>query len=252
MTNQLVDKTAIVLGASRGYGRGIALALAGTGMNVVAIARGERDFAALAAASPRIHPVIGDITDPVLAAKLVARERPHLVAIVGGANPVTRPLAQHTWDTYAQTWNVDVKATFTWTREALLLPLARGSTIVICSSAAALRGSAISGNYAAAKAAQWRMAHAIAQEAEPLGIAVRCILPGLTTETELGRDAIAAFARAANTSEADWLARRGHDPMVPSHVGDAVVHIANDRDAKALGYHVTSRGASPIDERSAP
>lgn len=42
---------------------------------------------------------------------------------------------------------------FEWVREALLAPLAPGSTVITMSSGAALAGSPLSGGYAGAKAA---------------------------------------------------------------------------------------------------
>ena len=61
-------------------------------------------------------------------------------------------LQDQTWDNFSTNWNVDVRQTFNFVREALGTPLDPGSVVISLSSGAALRGSPLSGGYAGAKA----------------------------------------------------------------------------------------------------
>ena len=156
--NQLVDTRAIVTGASRGLGRGVTEAFLAEGASVVAVARDTGPLTELAARDPRLQLVAADASDPAVAARLLRQYSPAVLALVAGAAPVLRPLQQHTWESFSMNWNIDVQITFHWLREALVLPLHRGSRIIVMSSGAAIMGSPLSGGYAGAKATQRFMA----------------------------------------------------------------------------------------------
>jgi len=142
--SDLSDKT-IVVGASRGLGRGIARAFAEAGAAVVAVARTGPALAELATTSPNIHTEVADATDPTVAQGLLDQYRPQVLILVAGATPVMAPLQHQTWETFSVNWQVDVKIAFTWLREALLQPLPPGSRVVVVSSGAAINGSPANG-----------------------------------------------------------------------------------------------------------
>jgi NAD(P)-dependent dehydrogenase (short-subunit alcohol dehydrogenase family) len=149
----LSGTTAIVTGASRGLGRGIAAALAAAGARVVGVARDETRLEEVREQlGDAFIPVTADAADPVVAGKLIDAHRPRLLVLAAGAAPLSRPLHEHTWETFSRPWEVDVRQAFHWTREALLRPLDAGSTVVALSSGAAIHGSPLSGGYAGAKA----------------------------------------------------------------------------------------------------
>jgi hypothetical protein len=54
----------------------------------------------------------------------------------------------HCTPAFSRIWDVDVQHAFHWIREALLLPLRPGSTVVAMSSGAAVARSPLSGGYA--------------------------------------------------------------------------------------------------------
>ena len=145
--------TALVTGASRGFGRAIAAALLATGDRVVAVARSAERLDALhEELGDRLIPVVADVTDPVVAGTLLDRYQPDTLILNAGAAPLPRPLQEQTWETFSRNWEVDVRHAFHWVREALLLPLRPGSTVVAMSSGAAVAGSPLSGGYAGSKA----------------------------------------------------------------------------------------------------
>ncbi len=145
--------TALVTGASRGFGRAIASALHVHGAQVVAVARNAQLLDSLnAELGGSLTTVVADVTDPVVAGTLIEQYRPDTLVLNAGAQPLSRPLHQHTWETFSRNWDVDVRHAFHWIRESLLLPLAPESTVVVMSSGAAVAGSPLSGGYAGAKA----------------------------------------------------------------------------------------------------
>ena len=175
-TQQLSGTTAIVTGASRGFGRGVAAALIQAGAHVVGVARHagalEEVREQLGAA---FTPVAADAADPVMAGQLIDRYRPRALVLNAGASPLSRPIHRHTWQTFSRNWEVDVQHAFHWTREALLAPLGPGGTVIAVSSGAALRGSPISGGYAGAKATIRFLTGYAAEESRREGLGIRFI-----------------------------------------------------------------------------
>src|SRR6476620_5012561 len=128
------DRTTVVVGASRGLGRGVALAFDAAGAPVVAIARSAAALDELAADGVNIRTETADAADAAVAWDVVDRYRPPILVLVAGANPVMRPLHHQTWETFSGNGHADAKIAFTWLREALLQPLPPGSRVVVVSS----------------------------------------------------------------------------------------------------------------------
>ncbi len=240
-TDNLSDTTTIVVGASRGLGRGIATALADAGAPVIAV---SRTAAQAASGAQDITWEVADAGDPTVAGGLLDRHEPRAVVLVAGATPLMRPLQQQTWETLSVNWHSDVRITFQWVREALLKPMPPGSRVVVISSGAALQGSPLSGGYAGAKATQ-RFLTAYAQDESRragLGITFTAVLPRLTPLTELGRPAVRAYAARNGQSEQEYLQSFG-DPLTPAIAGAALVELVQaEPDALAPGYLLTGDG----------
>jgi NAD(P)-dependent dehydrogenase (short-subunit alcohol dehydrogenase family) len=131
--------TALVTGASRGFGRGIASALHAHGARVVAVARDAHLLDSLnAELGGSLTTAVADVSDPVVAGTLIEQYRPDTLVLNAGAQPLLRPVHQHTWETFSRNWEVDVRHAFHWIRESLLLPLAPASTVIVISSGAAV------------------------------------------------------------------------------------------------------------------
>ena len=140
--NDLSGTTTLVVGASRGLGRGIAAALAEAGAPVVAVARTAPELAGVAAAATsaarsRTRPT------PPRRRSLLDRHDPLAVVLVAGASPVMGPLQDQTWETFSVNWHADVRIAFAWLGEILRRPLRPGSRVVVISSGAALAGSPV-------------------------------------------------------------------------------------------------------------
>jgi len=124
--SDLSGKTTIVVGASRGLGRGIATAFVEAGAPVVAVARTASAFAELTKGAGTIQPEVADAGDATVPGSLLDRYEPEVVILVAGASPLMRPLQHQTWETFSVNWHTDVRIAFHWLREALLKPLRPG------------------------------------------------------------------------------------------------------------------------------
>lgn len=244
----LSGRTAIVVGASRGLGAGIARAFGASGARVVAVARTPAGLEQLSGASGEIEPVLADASDAIVAGDLIDRYEPEVLALAAGATPLMRPLQGQTWETFSVNWHSDVRIAFHWLREALLKPLRPGSRVVVVSSGAALAGSPLSGGYAGAKSTQRFITGYAREEAERagLGISFSAVLPRITPLTELGRPAVRAYAIRSGQSEEQYIRRFG-DPLTPDLVGAAVLDLVTaDAAAVAPEYLLSSGGLQKL------
>jgi NAD(P)-dependent dehydrogenase (short-subunit alcohol dehydrogenase family) len=252
--DELSEKTAIVVGASRGLGRGIATALADAGATVIAVARtavvpaepgnGADDRTGNRDRGGALQAEIADGADAALPARLLGRYDPHVLILVAGARPVIAPLQDQSWETFSVNWHVDVQLAFHWLREALLKPLRPGSRVVVLSSGAALAGSPLSGGYAGAKSTQRFMSAYAQDEADRagLGITFSAVLPRITPFTGLGRPAVLAYAARNGQSEEEYLRQMG-EPLTPETAGAAIVQlVTQDADTVEPGYLLTGAG----------
>jgi predicted dithiol-disulfide oxidoreductase (DUF899 family) len=111
-TSDLSEMTTIVVGASRGLGRGITTAFAAAGAPVIAVARTAVPLADQAAGGGSIQPEVADAGDPTFAGSLLDRYEPTAVILVAGASPLIRPLQHQTWETFSVNWHTDVRIAF--------------------------------------------------------------------------------------------------------------------------------------------
>jgi NAD(P)-dependent dehydrogenase (short-subunit alcohol dehydrogenase family) len=202
---------ALVIGAGGEVGRATVDALSAAGVHVVASGR-ERDA-----------------TDPDHVRTLLAEADPDLVVVAAGARPRMAPIDEHSWESFSEVWNVDVRITFEVGRAALAQPLRPGSTVVIVSSGAALGGSPLSGGYAGAKRTQMFMANYLQRTADARGLGMRfvALLPQqLIAGTPIGEAAAAAYGGEAGESVDAYMARRFPEPLDSGAVAAAIVSVA--------------------------
>jgi NAD(P)-dependent dehydrogenase (short-subunit alcohol dehydrogenase family) len=242
----MTGKTALIVGASRGLGRGIALALDEAGAHVVAVARDPAALADLAAAGAGIRTEAADATNEEAARDLIGRYRPDILVLGAGAVPMGLPLHEHTWETFSVNWDADVKIAFGWLKAALLAPLRPGSRVVVISSGAAVFGSPASGGYAGAKATQRFIAAYAAEESHRarMGITVTAVLPRMTPLGDVGKAGVRAYAARAGKTEDEYLAGMGQ-PLSPELAGTALVDLVL-RGTIAPGYLLTPGGLSEL------
>jgi NAD(P)-dependent dehydrogenase (short-subunit alcohol dehydrogenase family) len=247
-TDGLAGTTAIVTGASRGFGRGIATALMGAGAHVVGVVRSREQLDEVSdVLGDGFTAVTADAADPATASRLVAEHRPRTLVLSAGAAPHISPLSEQSWQTFSKNWNVDVAQAFHWIREALRRPLAPGSSVIAISSGAAVNGSPLSGGYAGAKATVRFIAGyaAIESQRAGLGIDFVSVLPQLTPATDLGAPAVAAYAAWEGVDVDTFLKHRG-PVLTPEQAGKSVVDLATGGHPDHLAYMLSAAGLSPL------
>ena len=246
--SDLSGRTTVVVGASRGLGRGIARAFADAGAPVVAVARTAPALAELAASDGNIRTEIADAADATVPGRLLDQYEPEVLLLVAGANPEMRPLQHQTWETFSVNWNTDVKIAFTWLREALLKPLPPASRVVVVSSGAAINGSPASGGYAGAKATQRFIATYAQEESRRagLGITVTTVMPRMSPFADVGRRGIRAYAARSGQTEEEILKQLG-ESWTPEMAGSALVDLVRaDAATTAPEYLLTGAGLQKL------
>jgi NAD(P)-dependent dehydrogenase (short-subunit alcohol dehydrogenase family) len=243
----LAGSTAIVTGAGRGFGRGVATALAAAGAHVVGVARSGAQLAALRGEIAGLTAVTADAADPATAHRLIDEYQPRTVVLCAGAAPQMSPLQEQTWESFSQNWNVDVAQAFHWIRHALQRPLAPGSTVIALSSGAAINGSPLSGGYAGAKATVRFIAGYAALESERAGLGIDfvSVLPVLTPATELGAKAVAAYAERQGV-DVDTFVQSLRPALTAEQVGKSVLDLATGTGRDHPAYTLSSAGLSPL------
>ena len=238
--------TAVVTGASRGFGRAIAAALVANGTRVVGVARDKEPLRAVRDdLGAGFTPLAADATDDALARSVLREHRPTLLVLNAGVAPHMAPVQEQTWETFSRNWEVDTRHVFAWTRAALREPLAPGSVVVAMSSKAAVVGSPGSGGYAAAKAGVRFVARYAANESERAGLGIRflTLLPVLTP-TGIGAVGVAAYAAQTGVDPETFVA--GMAPVLtPEQVAKSVVDLAGAPDG-ATEYELTGTGPRAI------
>lgn len=240
-------QTAVVTGASRGFGRAIAAALVAAGTGVLGIARDEQELRALRGElGERFTPVAADATDEALAQEVIRGHRPGLLVLNAGVAPHMAPVQEQTWETFSRNWHVDTRHVFSWIRAALREPLAPGSVVVAMSSGAVLGGSPLSGGYASAKAAIRYIRGYAADESTRAGLDIRFVtlLPQLTPLGGVGSVGVAGYA-ARQGVDRDTFVEGLAPVLTPDQVAKAVIEVAADSGGGAE-YQVSGAGLRPL------
>ena len=246
---ELSGSTAIVSGASRGFGRATAVALAAHGAHVIGVARSEAPLQELEDELGHLFTAeVADVTDPSLPGTLFARYKPQTVVLIAGAAPVMAPLHEQTWANFSRNWDVDVQHGFNFLRQALTEPLSPGGVVVTMSSGAAMRGSPLSGGYAGAKATLKFLSSYASSEAQrsSLGLRFVSVLPQLTPATGLGRPAVEAYAKRAGLTVDAYLDQAG--PMLTlDQAARSIVDLTEDDSYSAPAYLLSAQGLRALD-----
>ena len=183
----LVDRVALVTGASSGIGQAIAHALADAGARIVLVARREQ---ALAQTRERIHAVGGeaavvpcdledrDAIDVCAASAALPFGAPDIVVNAAGIN-IRKPMLDLTRDDWDRTVRLNLEAPFFLSQRLVPAMLARRfGRIINIASLQSVRAFANSGAYGASKGGVAQLTRAQAEAWSRGGVNANAIAPG--------------------------------------------------------------------------
>lgn len=226
----LSGRLAVVTGAGKGIGRGIAVQLAQAGADVVISSRTSNDLNEVAdeirALGREATPVVADVTNTdQLTAIAAAAERPIDIWVnnAGGLPDATpRYLTRTPEDRWDAQMDLNLKAVFVATQVAAE-HMESGTIINISSSASRARGSIKNGPYAASKAAVNSLTSTFALELAP-NIRVNAIAPGPIPTDNFNESTNFPKDKPIEKLIGVPLGRLG----TPDDIGHAVVFMASD------------------------
>lgn len=266
-TALLDGRWALILGASSGFGAATARALAHAGMHIVGVhldprstldraraviadieAAGRRaEFFNTNAADARrrarvIRQIKSELGDTPLHLMIHTLAFGSLCPFINGADDRDAPGAATTESQMEMTLRVMAHSLVYWTQDLVRDELlARGSRIYALSSIGSRRASTNYGAVSAAKAALESHARQLALELGPRGIAVNCLLPGVTDTPAL---------RAIPGHEKIIATVREHHPAgrltTPEDVAQALVTLADPRLTWISGAVIPVDGGESI------
>ena len=214
----LKGKKILVTGGSRGIGRGIVLAAAKAGADVVTCYRQDSEAVeslvlALKETAGEHHVLRADVGEIAEVDRLVAEtgERfGRLDGVVNNAGVISHiPFEKLPADEWSRIIDTNLTASYRVIQQALPL-LGEGSSVVNIGSRGAAAGIPLRAHYTAAKSAMIGLTRSLAKELGPKGIRINVVAPGVI-ETEAFDDMPAERADGlrATYSQKTALARLG-------------------------------------------
>jgi SDR family mycofactocin-dependent oxidoreductase len=272
---QLDGMVAFITGAARGQGRSHAVQLAREGADIVAI-----DISEQVASAPYPTATSADMDETVarveaVGGKIIARNADvrDLEALTGAADDAMRAYGRidivianagisapaPTLDMAEDTWSemIDINLTGVWKTIKATVPHirtgARGGSVVITSSLAAMHANANIAHYAAAKSGLIGLMRVLAKELAPEGIRVNTIHPTtVATEMVLNEPTYRLFRPdLPNPGPADFIAAASRLNALPipltevEDISAAVLYLVGSSGRAVTGTtHVVDAGGA--------
>jgi 3-oxoacyl-[acyl-carrier protein] reductase len=239
----LSGKVAIVTGASRGIGRGVAVMLASRGAHVVAAARGEHaasTAAEIEAAGKKAESIPLEVTDAASIEAMISGVlgRHGRIDILVNNAGITRDqlmlrMKRDDWDEVIAT---NLTPAFVLVQAALKPMLKqRSGRIINISSVVGQTGNAGQANYAASKAGLIGFSKAVARELASRNITVNVVAPGLI-DTDMTK-------AITDKAQVDWAAQIPLGRLgTTADVAAAVCFLASDEASYITGQVLAVNG----------
>lgn len=239
----LSGRHVLVVGGTRGIGAAAAILAARAGADVSILGRSasgasEATLSAIRNLGKRARLVLANVEVDAEVSAAVAEAAQELGPIHGLVVSAGifegLPLDEMTVEFWDRTMAINVRGTFLSVKHAVPF-MSEGGSIVIYTSTAGQRGSAVFSAYATSKGAQIMFMRSMAKELAP-AIRVNCIAPAWT-ETEMADASLTALGRE-NVEKDFPLGRIGQ----PGDVAGATVYLLSDLAQFVTGITLTVDG----------
>lgn len=243
---------ALVTGAARGIGRGIALRLAQEGADIIVNGANNRDAAeataeAIRAVGRRALVVMAHVSDEDAVSEMVDRGEKELGPIeilVNNAGVLqSGPVAELSKKDWQRVLDINLTGPFLCSRivGSRLISRGRGGVIVNIASISGHMPEVATGAYTPSKAGLIGLTRLLAAEWAAYGIRVNAVSPG---------PVLTPMQRSAYPTEALLDARNRAVPMgrhgTPEEIGAAVAFLASDDAAFITGQEIMVDGGSMV------
>ena len=253
---ELRETTAIVTGAARGIGRGIAQALASEGANIVVadlpaleeeMERTQELVEAEGAQALLVHCDVRDWSQVSAMAQAALDRFGRIDVLVNNAGVISvAPVVTMTEEQWDQVMNVNVKGTFLCSKAVVPhLAQQRSGSIVNLSSQAGKRGQAGVAHYCASKWAIIGFTQSLAHELGPSNVTVNAVCPG-EVDSAMWREVLLPALAAGQGSTPDEAWQRWAQERVPlrrhqtvEDIGQAVVFLCKADNITGESINVT-------------
>ena len=242
-------RNALVTGASKGIGRGIALRLAEMGVNVAvnyntsaeAASQVEAEVRDAGVESLTVRADVSDLQQVKAMVDRVQKEWGHVDILVNNAGIIDdQLLVRMSDDSWERVIDTNLNGTFYCTRAAVRTMLRRRwGRIINIGSVVGLRGNPGQTNYTASKAGIIGFSKALAKEVATRNITVNTVTPGyLETETT---------AVLTDEQKAYWLSviPQGHFGEVDD-IAHLVAYLASDKAKYITGQAISVDGGMAV------
>lgn len=240
MNIQLSGKTALVSGASRGIGKGIAVGLAKAGAKVLLIAEGEdqlrRTEAQMLAEGYKVQALLCDVTQREQLERTFLGISDLDILVVNAGTNIPEPFEQVSEAHFDRLFDLNIRAAFFVIQHAIR-KMHRGGAIVNITSQMGHIGAPNRTVYCASKHALEGLTKALAVELAPQGIRVNSVAPTFI-ETDLTRPMFADAKFKQSVLSKIPLGRLGQIEEVVS----AVVFLASPAASLITGTSLLTDG----------
>ncbi|MCY1214021.1 Oxidoreductase UcpA [compost metagenome] len=267
MELNLKGRVAVITGASKGVGKGVARAMAAEGVDIALIARGREALAAAAdeiatTFGVRTLPVEADVTDTASMHAAAAAVREHFgkanILVNNAGAAIRRQDREITWDDSDWIGQVQIKSVgaLRMIREFLpLVPRDGTGRIINIAGASGAMAWMPALTYGLNNAALMHVTGYLAADLADENITVNALVPGLVG-TEWREDWAAAAAAQAGKPKAEWLREfcRGKGILsgrwgTVEEIGDLAAFVASDRGRYFNGAKLAVDGGLTVNAR---
>jgi NAD(P)-dependent dehydrogenase (short-subunit alcohol dehydrogenase family) len=227
----MAGRIALVTGAGRGIGAGVARRLSAAGYRVALTARGDLTSAAAGCAGETLA-VPGDLTDPAAVDDVVGtveeRWGPVEVLVANAGAAMSAPLARTTDEDWQRLLEINLTAPFRCVRRVAPGMVAAGyGRIVAIASVAAKHGEKYLAAYTASKHGLLGLVRATAAELAGTGVTANAVCPGYVDTPMTDASVATIVARTGRTPEEARALLAGRQPIgrlvTVDEVADAVL-----------------------------